>query len=103
MKLADKFKIVDQPADTTPSNILSNNMSTRVEALLDTGALQGSYMSTRVAQRLEEETGLKFDRCMTRVCTAFNNCKISDKMSTLAITFVNNKTKFVIDSSNSHY
>jgi hypothetical protein len=53
-------------------------------------------MSTRVAKLLEEQAGFKFDRCMTRLCTAFNNCKIADKMSTLAVTFVNNNTKHLI-------
>ena len=64
---------------------------------MDTGTRQGSYISTRVAKLLEEEAGLKFERCLTRVCAAFNNCKISDKnVFPFAVTFVNNKTKHLI-------
>ena len=81
-----------QPTHLSPAAIFTNGHSISIGALLDTGALQGSYMSTRVAKILETESGLQFDKCSTRVCTAFNNCEIADKMSTLALKFfVNNK------------
>ena len=84
-----------QPNHTSPANIVFNSIPISVGTLWDTDALQGSYMSTRVAKLLEE-AGLKFDGCSTRVCTAFNNCKISDKMSTLALIFVNNEIEHLI-------
>ena len=86
----------NQPTHLSPAAISHNGFSISIGALLDTGALQVSYMSTRVAEALEKEAGLHFDTCSTRVCTAFNNCEIADKMSNLSIIFVNNKVEHLI-------
>ena len=85
-----------QPTHLSPAAISHNGFSISIGALLDTGALQGSYMSTRVATVLEREAGLHFDTCSTRVCTAFNNCEVADKVSNLSLIFVNNKVEHLI-------
>jgi hypothetical protein len=52
-------------------------------------------MSPRVAELLYEQANLKFDKCMTRVCAAFNDCKIADRMCNASLMFLNDSINVI--------
>ena len=73
---------------TVLATIHANNITFNIHVLLDTGALQSNYVCTKLAGWLESNNVKKVDSKLTKVCTAFNECKVINYSFYTKISFL---------------